>query len=268
MQLDRERLGPWALVTGASSGIGEAFAHRLAREKLSLVLVARRGDVLESLATVLEKDHGIETRVIAADLARDGAVDVVARETEDLDIGLVVSNAGTGNPGAFAKCDLEVERAIIRLNVTTPMELARVFAPRLVPRKRGGIVFVSSAMAFQGTPYMANYAATKAYVLVLGESLHEELKPSGVDVLVVAPGATETPGKDLHPIDYDRIPVHWMQPEEVVDSALGSLGKRAVVVPGARNHLLACFGSGLWTRRRVGALLGEFARRAIPADRL
>jgi short-subunit dehydrogenase len=89
-----------------------------------------------------------------------------------------------------------------------------------------------------------------------------------VDVLVVAPGATETPGKDLHPIDYDRIPVHWMKPEEVVESALGSLGKRAVVVPGTRNHLLACFGSGLWTRRRVGALLGEFARRAIPADRL
>jgi short-subunit dehydrogenase len=268
MSLDREKLGPWALVTGASSGIGEAFARRLASEKSSLVLVARRAGLLDALADQLAKQHGIETRVIAVDLSQEGSVQRIAHDTVDLDIGLVVSNAGTGNPGAFAKCDLAAELAIIRLNVIAQMELARVFAPRLVDRKRGGIVFVSSAMAFQGTPYMANYAATKAYTLVLGESLHEELKPSGVDVVVVAPGATDTPGKDLHPIDYDRIPVHWMKPDQVVESALSSLGKRAVAVPGTRNHLLACFGSGLWTRRRVGALLGEFARRAIPSDRL
>lgn len=255
-------------MTGASSGIGEAFARRLAKEGLSLVLVARRSAALERLASALRTAHGIETRVVTLDLSTEGAIAALVAHVGDRDVGLVVSNAGTGHPGAFVKSDPDAERAVIRLNVTSPMELARAFAPRLVARKRGGIIFVSSAMAFQGTPYMANYAATKAYLLVLGESLHEELKPNGVDVVVVAPGATDTPGKNLHPIDYAKLPIDWMSPEVVVDSALGSLGRRAVIVPGARNHLVACLGSGLWTRSRVAALLGEFARRAIPAERL
>lgn len=268
MALDRDKVGPWALVTGASSGIGEAFARRLAKEGLSLILVARRTAALEQLASALHAEHGVETRVVALDLSKEGAVEALVAGVGELDVGLVVSNAGTGHPGAFVKSNLDEERAILRLNVSAPMELARAFAPRLAARGRGAIVFVSSAMAFQGTPYMANYAATKAYLLVLGESLHEELKPSGVDVLVVAPGATDTPGKDLYPVDYAKLPVHWMSPQAVVECALGSLGRRAVVVPGTRNHFIACLGSGLWTRSRVAALLGELARRALPPDRL
>ncbi len=256
------------MVTGASSGIGEAFARRLAAEGLSLVLVARREELLLRLADDLRAAHGVEVRAVARELSTDDAVTKLTQAVGDLDIGLVVSNAGTGIPGAFVRSGQQEERAIIRLNVTTPMELARAFGARFAERKAGGLVIVSSAMAFQGTPYMANYAATKAYALVLGESLHEEWKASGVDVLVVAPGATDTPGKDLFPIDYKKLPIKWMQPELVVESALASLGRRPVVVPGARNHLVACLGSGLWTRSRVAALLGEFARRAIPAERL
>jgi uncharacterized protein len=266
--LDPKKVGPWALVTGASSGIGEAFARRLAKEGLSVVLVARRAERLERVAGALRADHRIETRVVPLDLSTDGAVETLLAKVADLDVGLVVSNAGTGHPGAFVKSDPAEERAIIRLNVVAPMDLARAFAPRLVERQRGAMVFVSSAMGFQGTPYMANYAATKAYLLVLGEALYEELKPSGVDVVVVAPGATTTPGKDLYPVDYEKLPITWMDPDVVVESALASLGRRPVVVPGTRNHLLACLGSGLWTRRRVAALLGELARRALPAERL
>lgn len=265
MQAERAR---WAVVTGASSGIGEAFARELASRGRPLVLVARRRELLDALASSLANAHHVATRVVVQDLALPGAGAAVAEATRDLDVDLLVSNAGTGHPGAFLKGDDATDRDVIALNVTAPTELARAFGARMVAQKRGGIVFVSSAMAFQGTPYMATYAATKAHLLVFGESLHEELKPHGVDVLVVAPGATTTPGKDLYPIDYAKLPIRWMAPEAVAKAALDSLGRRPVLVPGPRNHLLACFGSGLWTRSRVASLLGEFARRAIPPDRL
>jgi short-subunit dehydrogenase len=204
--------------------------------------------------------------VVVCDLSKDGAADYVADATRDLDLGLVVSNAGMGHPGAFLKSDPRAERAIVQLNATTPMELARAFGRRLVSRGMGGLVFVSSAMAFHGAPYMASYAATKAFTLVFAESLHVELKPAGVDVLVVAPGATDTPARHLYPIDWAKLPIKWMTPAAVVDAALSSLGKRALVVPGMRNQFIASIGSGLFIRSKVAARKGELTRKAVPAD--
>jgi hypothetical protein len=261
---DPARYGPWALVTGASSGIGAAFARRLAALGFRLVLTARREAALQDIARGL----GGESRVVPLDLSGDGAAARLADAVAGLDVGLVVSNAGTGIPGAFVKSDPEAERAVRRLNIEAPTELARAFTPRLLARGRGGLILVSSTLAFQGTPYLAAYAAAKAYLLVLGESLHEELKPAGVDVVVLAPGATETPAKRLYPVDFSKVPAPWMAPEAVVEAALAGLGRKAVVIPGIRNRLLACLGSGLWTRRRVSATLAEFARRALPPDRI
>ena len=266
MVVDTARYGPWALVTGASSGIGEAFARTLAKEGLSVALVARRKELLERLASELRTEHGVDACVVVCDLAKEGAADHIADVTRDLDLGLVVSNAGTGHPGAFLKSDSKAERAILQLNATTPMELGRAFGRRLTSRGMGGLVFVSSAMAFHGAPYMATYAATKAYTLVFAESLHVELKPVGVDVLVVAPGPTDTPARHLYPIDWAKLPIKWMTPAAVVDATLSSLGKRALVVPGMRNQFIACIGSGLFIRSMVAARKGELTRKAIPSD--
>jgi short-subunit dehydrogenase len=111
---------------------------------------------------------------------------------------------------------------------------------------------------------MANYAATKGYLLNFGESLHYECKGEGADILVVAPGATETPGKYLHEVDYSKLPITWMSAPTVVEAALESIGRTALVVPGLRNHLMACVGGGLWSRGWVQAVMRRLALRALP----
>jgi hypothetical protein len=134
----------------------------------------------------------------------------------------------------------------------------------MLSRRKGALIFVSSLMGFQGVPYMANYSAPKGYLLNFGESLHHECKDAGVDVLVLAPGATETPGKYLHDVDYSKLPISWMSDDEVVDTALKSLGKKAFVIPGVRNHLTACLSGGLWSRGLVQGVMKRLAIIALP----
>jgi short-subunit dehydrogenase len=131
---------------------------------------------------------------------------------------------------------------------------------------RGGIILVSSLMGFQGVPYMANYSATKGFLLNFGESLYHECKGTGVDVLVLAPGATDTPGKHLHAVDYSKLPISWMTAEDVVGVALRKLGRKAFVIPGLRNHLMACLSGGLWSRGLVQGLMKRLAQLALPAS--
>ena len=164
------KYGPWALITGASSGIGEGFAHQLAEQGFNLVLVARRGDRLEQLGKLLADHHGIQARSLVVDLANPNCLQEVKLATESLDVGLLINNAGTGHPGAFLKSDLEEEIRVNQLNCLTPMQMAHHFGNKMSFSGRGGMIFVSSAMGYQGTPFMANYAASKAYSLVLGES--------------------------------------------------------------------------------------------------
>ena len=125
------------------------------------------------------------------------------------------------------------------------------------------MIFVSSLLGFQGTPYLANYSATKGFLLNIGEALDHECKGSGVDILVLAPGATETPGKYLHPVDYSNLPISWMSAEAVVDAALKSLGRRPFLIPGLRNRLTACLSGGLWTRGLVQRIMKNLARHAL-----
>ena len=188
----RHRYGPLALVTGASSGIGEAFAEALAEMGLDLVLVARRMQRLEELAARLSGTYGITVSVAQIDLARPDATDRMLDATAGLDVGLVVSNAGFSMKGDHAANAPDVMAEMLTVNCHVPLQLTRAFIPRLRQRGKGGIILTSSIEAMMGCPYSAAYSATKALVKSLGEGLWAELMPDGIDVLTLCPGATET----------------------------------------------------------------------------
>jgi uncharacterized protein len=183
-----DRYGPWALVTGASDGIGRASAQLLAEAGLHLVLVARRGEVLDQLATELRREHGIRALVVATDLSDPGSVELVLERTRELDVGVVVAAAGFGTSGTFLERDLDHELEMLDVNGRSVVALAHGFGRRLAERGGGGIVLFSSLVAFQGVPGSTTYAATKAFVQSFAEGLHRELAPLGVDVLATAPG--------------------------------------------------------------------------------
>ena len=234
----RERYGPWAIVTGASSGIGEEFARQLAAYGLNLVLVARRRDRLEALAKEIERDHKIEALVIESDLGNVDACDNLVLATSPLEIGLLVNNAGFGLKGEFLDLDLDEQRRMITVNCRAPVELTYAFAPAMVKRKRGGVIIVASAAAFQGLPGTAAYSATKAFELLFAEGIREELRPFGVDVLALCPGPTDTEGPRRTGVDPDKVPIKMMTAAAVAKAGIETLGPHAITIPGFVNRLV------------------------------
>src|SRR5262245_14795135 len=162
--VDKHKFGPWAIVTGASSGIGKEFARQLAASGLNLVLLARRLPLLEELGHQLENKFGVQYRAVGVDLTEDGFLEKIEAATHDLDIGLLISNAGAGIPGEFLSLERDVLLRIVRLNIIAHLDLAHHFGRRLATRGRGGMLLVSAMGAAQGIPYMANDRGTKAYV--------------------------------------------------------------------------------------------------------
>ena len=236
----RARYGPWALVTGASSGIGEHLARRLAARGLDLVVLARRKDRLEALAADLRAADGVEVEVLAVDLADPGFLDPVLAACDGKDVGLVVSNAGLGLKGLHVDQSVDRLDAMLAVNCRAPLVLARAFAPRLAERGAGGIMLLGSIEGFQGYPYSAAYAATKGFVHSLGEGLWGELRPKGVDVLVVAPGGTDTDILADQGIDKKAL-VGVMAPVDVAERAITHLGRGPLYVVGASNKALVTF---------------------------
>lgn len=248
----RERYGPWAVVTGASDGIGRDFAQRLAEAGVHLVLVARRGEVLEALAAELMRSHGVSTRVLPLDLSRPGAVEALASGTSDIDVGLLVACAGFGTSGPFLESDLSRELEMVQVNCAAVAALCHHFGRRLAERRRGGLVLMSSLLAFQGVPRAANYAATKAYVQSLAEGLHVELGPLGVDVVACAPGPVKSGFEGRADMQMGM----GLPPSAVGRATLAALGRRTTVRPGWLSKALELALASLvlrWARVRMMA---------------
>lgn len=224
----RVRYGPWAVVTGASSGIGRQIAVQLGRTGVHLVLVARSQVLLDELAAALGAQYGVHTRVIAVDLAADAGLRAVQEGTADLDVGLLVASAGFGTSGPFLSADPADELAMLDLNCRAVVSLCLHLVPRLVERGRGGLVLMSSLVGFQGTPGAAHYAATKVYVQTLAEGLRAELRPAGVDVLASAPGPVRSGFAERADMRMGRT----VDPATVARASLEALGRRATVAPG------------------------------------
>ncbi len=233
----KQQYGPWALVTGATSGIGAELADQIAAKGLNIVLVARKEAELKTHAAQLSEKHGVETAVIAADLATvEGVAKVKATE---LEIGLLVPAAGLEVNGAFEKTDYESELKVLQVNVHATFELVHRFSRSMVERGHGGVLLIASLSGQMPNPYFSNYAGSKAYVLNLGASLYGELRLKGVDVTVLSPGLTATPMVADNGMDWSKTPMVPMDPALVASLAIDGLGKRPLTVPGGRNKLMA-----------------------------
>src|SRR3984893_4844463 len=238
-QIDKKRFGPWAVVTGASSGIGKEFARQIAASGINVVLVARRDALLAELGRTISQEFDVQYRALAMDLSQEGFIERLDDATYDLDIGLVVSNAGTGNPGEFLKHDRQLLQATLRLNTVAHLDITHHFGQKLGERRRGGILLVGALGAENGIPYMANDGGAKAYVHSLGEALHYEFKPLGVYVTVLAAGFTNTAVLEKFGLDPKTLPMKPMSVEQCVSEGLSSLLKnRSRIVPGRLNRIL------------------------------
>jgi short-subunit dehydrogenase len=266
--LDKTRFGPWALVTGASSGIGKEFARHIAASGINIVLVARREDLLKEVGVEFSERYGVEHRVVVLDLSREGFIEQLASATNGLDIGLVVSNAGTGNPGVFLKHDRQVLLETVRLGAMAHLDIAHHFGSKLTERRRGGIVLAGAMGAESGVPLMANDGAAKAYVHSLGEALHFEFKPLGVCVTVLAAGFTDTAVIDKFGLDPKTMPMKPMSVEQCVSEALDGLRKnRSRVVPGRLNRIMNALVPASLARKLEADLLGKgLASKSAPAN--
>ncbi len=229
-----------ALVTGASSGIGAVFARDLAALGFNLLLTARRADRLEALASELRKAHGVRAEIIVADLATPAGIDAVRVACAGRDVDLLVNNAGFASYGLFTEIDPARLGAEVALNVAAPMALAREFLPKMVARGSGGIINVASTAAFQPTPRLGVYGATKAFLLNFSEALWAECRGTGVRVLALCPGQTKTEFFSVAGEGLQQAESQLDTPEEVVRVGLQALSQdRPFVIVGRKNYLLA-----------------------------
>ncbi len=270
-QTEESTTRPLALVTGASAGIGLAFAERLAKDGHDLVLVARRGERLEALAKRLSESDGTNVEVLVADLCDAGdLLTVEQRVAEGLD--LLVNNAGFGTVGAFQDLDPDGEEREVLLNCLALLRLTRAALPPMVERGSGGVINVSSMAGFLPAPYNATYGATKAFVNSFTEALAEELRGTGVTVQALCPGFTRTEFQDVAQVDTSSIPSFaWMEVEPVVDASLRALESGEVVcVPGLGNRLASLgarsFPRGLAARAMATALSSRYKRPTGEGD--
>jgi short-subunit dehydrogenase len=232
----------YTLITGASSGIGEAFARRLAAEKHNLFLVARTEEKLRALCHELSRKHDISAKSLAVDLIEVDSDFAVFEETQkhDVEVDWLINNAGFGSMGDFAKLDLERELEMIELNITAVVALTHHYLTKMRERRSGTIINVSSAAGFQPLPFFATYAATKAFVTSFTEAIAEENRPYGIKVLALCPGTTDTGFFKASGIE-DPMKVKGVQtPEQVVEAALSALKRgRSKVVSGWTNYMVA-----------------------------
>ncbi len=257
-QLNLKKFGPWAIVTGASSGIGQEFARQLAASGFNLVLVARRLPLLNTLAKELVQAHNVDVRVAAIDLMEESLLEPLVEVTKGLKIGLLVSNAGTGHPGDFLSMPYETLAESVDLNVRSHLKLVHYYGRLMAQRGKGGILLVSAMGASEGLPYMANDAATKAYITSLGEGLNVEFAKHGINVSVLLPGPTETPILDKFGFDAAAMPVKPIPVAQCVSEGLAALQRnKASHLSGRLNRIMTTVVPVGIRRRLLGSMIAQ-----------
>jgi short-subunit dehydrogenase len=243
----RERYGEWALIAGGSDGIGAAFANELARRGFNLVLLARREDVLADCAASIRNDHPVEVRTLCADLTAPDLTDAVDRAVSDLEVGMLIYNAGSPTAmGRFLDQPVEAALQLVALNCTGPITLAHMLGGEMRKRGRGGMIFMTSVAGLAGSAYQVAYSATKSFDQVFAEALWQDLYAAGVDVLSLVAGATRTPSVARMGLDFDRLAAEnpaaaAMNPEDVAREGLDQLGRGPLWVAGEGNRELLPF---------------------------
>jgi short-subunit dehydrogenase len=257
--------GKWALVTGASAGIGKALAEELAKGGTNLVLTARRDDRLRSIAQSLSAAHKIQSEILVADLAQPAVPESIFKFTQEkrLTIDLLVNNAGFGQYGEFRSAETDRLLQMVQVNCAAVLHLTRLFVPGMVARRCGDILIVASTAAFQAVPYISTYAATKVFDLYLAEGLAEELKPHGIRVCALCPGTTTSEFHEIagHPA---RSKGREQSAETVARNGLKALAVgKSYVISGLGNYLGA-HGERLVPRRLVTRIAAKMFRPPQP----
>lgn len=253
--------GKWALVTGASAGIGEAIARELAAGGANLILTARRVDRLQQLAASLRSQYQISAEIFEADLAKPIAPEEIFRFTEEkgIAVDLLVNNAGFGQYGDLSAVEMQRLLDMVQVNCTAVLHLTRLYLPKMIARRRGDVLIVASTAAFQAVPYISTYAATKVFDLYLAEGLAEEMKPHGIRVCALCPGTTES---EFHQVAGHPAHSKGRQEtaEKVAKTGLQALAAgKSYVISGLGNYLGA-HGERLVPRRFVTRIAAKMFR--------
>ncbi|MFA5302381.1 MAG: SDR family NAD(P)-dependent oxidoreductase [Bacteroidales bacterium] len=230
----KSKYGPWALVAGASEGLGEAFAREIASRGLNVYLIARREEKLQELSATIQHDYGVHVKFMKVDLSEPDQIKDFFSQL-DVNAGLVVYNAAYAPVGSFAGLPAKDPEKIVAVNVCGPVLVAHLALAMMIKRGNGGIVLMSSLAGTQGSPKIATYAATKAFNTTFAEGLWKELKPMGIDVLASCAGAILTPG--YKNTQHQKPAPGTLTPEQVASKTLNAIGKGPVMVPGTINKL-------------------------------
>ncbi len=253
----KEKYGEWALITGASSGIGEEFACFLAAQGLNLILVSRRKERLEKLSHELKKKNRIEIVIAPVDLKNENFINKLKELTGDKEVGMLINNAGFGSKGEFADFDSLQDVDMVKVNCIAPTILTHHFVRPMIQRKKGAIIFLGSILACQPTPFMTTYSATKVFNAYMGDALWYELKKYNIDVLTLNPGSTST---EFHKIANAATGPSLRTAKQVVITAMKSLGKKPSVIDGFMNKLLGV-SSHFCSRKNVVTISGWITKK-------
>ncbi|MFK7732589.1 MAG: SDR family NAD(P)-dependent oxidoreductase [Pseudomonadales bacterium] len=253
----KHQYGPWALVTGGAQGMGAAFAAAIGEHGLNLILLDREQALLETTAATLRSTLKVDVITVCADLAEANFLDTLMEKTAQCEIGLLVACAATGHVGPFEQTPLGDMLGAVAVNVNAPLILTHHYCKPMIERQRGGVILFASSAAYQGTPYVANYGATKAYNLSLGEALWYELSKHKVDVLAISPGGTNTPGfRSANPGLKEGQKVKGvMLPEDTAAAALKALGNVPSARPSLRDTLETILMTRIFSRRKAISLI-------------
>jgi len=264
----RSKYGPTALVAGAAVGLGAEYSRQIAARGLGLVMIDRDAVALARTADAIRKEHGVEVKTLDIDLGRADVAERVRVGLGGTEIGLLVYNAAIGTVAPFLEMTPALADAAVDVNCRGPLRLVLELVPAMVARKRGGVILMSSMSGNFGSTQLAVYAATKAFTLVFGDALWSEISPLGVDVLVVQPGSTRTPGwLSSQPSESGAEIMPAMDPTDVVREALATLGVEPRVIPGDANKRGAEILNQLPRRQAVemmSAITGKLVRNDRP----